>query len=478
MVQTRASRSSLEQSKVKGIPLDTGSKSCVKNVNAAHSEKSTFEPQPQSSPDSQEGVISSQECVLSSQEYVIPSPSQECVISSQECVISSQGCVISSQDSVLLPQLQNPVTPTQESLIPSHESVTSSHLQSPKSVTSSQEPVIAQQSQESAVQLPKLVAASQVDGTRVCVVVEVHAQRDPLTSSSVTNSKATEVCSPNSGNMRKRRKRKVISPLSDVMSFDMDLDASPSSTGSFNLSSIEASQELSETDEKIKTKVVEVMASWMGQMHHTMQNSLNMQLDKVVEQMRSELREEMREELCADMKEKIRADLRQEMQEEVHQQVSADDVISSIDHTSKLVEDVEQWNGTLQSKCMVLEGRLIRAEKEIHHLREELLKQESRSMKDNLMFHNVPETRSENTEQTLRNFLKKEMKISDENLRKIRFDRVHRVGRQQGDGHRVIVAKFNPFEGRQIVLQHIKKVDKSKRYGLNEQLPRELAERE
>ena len=45
MVQTRAPESSQEQSKEKGIPPDTGSKSGVKNVNAAHSEKSTFEPQ-------------------------------------------------------------------------------------------------------------------------------------------------------------------------------------------------------------------------------------------------------------------------------------------------------------------------------------------------------------------------------------------------------------------------------------------------
>ena len=69
------------------------------------------------------------------------------------------------------------------------------------------------------------------------------------------------------------------------------------------------------------------------------------------------------------------------------------------------------------------------------------------------------------------------MKISEHNIDKIKFDRVHRTGQKHQGQHRVIVAKFNPYEGRQIALNHIKNMDKVKHYGVNEQLPREMAER-
>ena len=65
-------------------------------------------------------------------------------------------------------------------------------------------------------------------------------------------------------------------------------------------------------------------------------------------------------------------------------------------------------------------------------------------------------------------------------MARIRFDRVHRMGKKGrggGDQRRPIVAKFNPSEGRHIVFSHVKNLDKSKGFGVNEQLPRELAER-
>ena len=62
-------------------------------------------------------------------------------------------------------------------------------------------------------------------------------------------------------------------------------------------------------------------------------------------------------------------------------------------------------------------------------------------------------------------------------MAQIKCDRVHRIGKKTEHHHRPIVAKFNPYEGRQIVLGHIKNLDKEKNFGVNEQLPRELAER-
>ena len=124
-----------------------------------------------------------------------------------------------------------------------------------------------------------------------------------------------------------------------------------------------------------------------------------------------------------------------------------------------------------------MEGRLTRTENVLEDLREQMLVQEARSMRDNLKFYNIPESQDEECEETVRKFLSKEMKISVNDLNKIKFDRIHRTGQYRRDQNRVIVAKFNPCEGRQIVFNHVKNLDRSKNYGISEQLPRELAER-
>ena len=93
------------------------------------------------------------------------------------------------------------------------------------------------------------------------------------------------------------------------------------------------------------------------------------------------------------------------------------------------------------------EGRLIRVEKEIDNLKEQYLMTEARSMRDNLMFYNIPESSKgaqEDASKTLKSFLADEMKINDKELKQVRFDQVHRIGQKKIDKPRVIVAKFNP----------------------------------
>ena len=129
---------------------------------------------------------------------------------------------------------------------------------------------------------------------------------------------------------------------------------------------------------------------------------------------------------------------------------------------------------------VIMEGRLIRAEKEIDNLKEQYLITEAQSMRDNLMFYNIPESSKgaqEDASKTLKSFLADEMRINDEELKQVRFDRVHHIGQKKNDKPRVIVPKFNPSYGKNIVMRHCKNLDRTKRYGVNEQLPRELEER-
>lgn len=142
------------------------------------------------------------------------------------------------------------------------------------------------------------------------------------------------------------------------------------------------------------------------------------------------------------------------------------------------IDVLQEENKELRDLLRVSEGRLTRAEKQIHDLSEELLQLQARSMRDNLVFYNIPESKDEPTHcsGTLQGFLKNEMNISDENMAQISFDRVHRLGKP-GVNPRPIVAKFNPYKGKGIVMAHVKNLDKTKKFGVNDQLPRELEER-
>ena len=79
-------------------------------------------------------------------------------------------------------------------------------------------------------------------------------------------------------------------------------------------------------------------------------------------------------------------------------------------------------------------------------------------------------------------FLSDEMKIGEENLKKVQFDHVHHIGKKQkkqDNKTRVLIAEFNPSYGKDIVMRHTENLDKrTKRYGVNEQLPRELGRKE
>ena len=103
-------------------------------------------------------------------------------------------------------------------------------------------------------------------------------------------------------------------------------------------------------------------------------------------------------------------------------------------------------------------------------------------MKDNLMFYNIPEKPGEtrtDTKDILITFLKDEMKISAEDMAKVKMDKIHRNGQSgTSDRPRSITARFNPYDGKIIVLDHIKTLSKDKGYGISEQLPRELSESE
>lgn len=103
-----------------------------------------------------------------------------------------------------------------------------------------------------------------------------------------------------------------------------------------------------------------------------------------------------------------------------------------------------------------------------------------RSMRDNLLFTGIEEpelqeNEFEDTENTLNQFLSREMNIS----RAIPFHRVHRLGPADRNQTypRHIVAKFEHFKDRESVRRAAPKTLKNKPFGVREQFPKEIEDK-
>ena len=114
-------------------------------------------------------------------------------------------------------------------------------------------------------------------------------------------------------------------------------------------------------------------------------------------------------------------------------------LINKVDNFTSLLskkdEEIQTLNASLetsQARIRFLEGRLIRVEKAVSEISEDNLQQKARSMKESLIFYNLPEAISdrENVDHLLRNFFKNELKMPDDEVQSVSIDRAHRMGKK------------------------------------------------
>ena len=94
----------------------------------------------------------------------------------------------------------------------------------------------------------------------------------------------------------------------------------------------------------------------------------------------------------------------------------------------------------------------------------------------NLVFGNIQEIDSEDTEKVLRQFLVEKMKIAQDLVNEIRFERVRRMGLKTVRKSRNIVAKFTFFKERELVRKHWKSIQGTE-YFVIEQFPKEVVDK-
>ncbi len=115
-----------------------------------------------------------------------------------------------------------------------------------------------------------------------------------------------------------------------------------------------------------------------------------------------------------------------------------------------------------------------------------LLDTKARDMRNNLLLHNIPESRDEDCETVLKSFLVDEMKMDEIIVKKLMIERAHRVGPlRTNKTSRPIVAKFLSFKEKEMVLQNWYSLSSTKgswndvrrRKRLTQQLPPEILQK-
>ncbi len=133
---------------------------------------------------------------------------------------------------------------------------------------------------------------------------------------------------------------------------------------------------------------------------------------------------------------------------------------------------------SLKYRQSLSESRIQRLEKTVSDQKDEIIDLKSRSMRDNVVFYQILEQQDERPEKTkelLYDFLETKMNIADAK-QTITFDRVHRMGAKKANQHRPIVAKCNPYTGKEKILKNRDKLDEQP-YGVSEQFPPEVDEK-
>ena len=123
------------------------------------------------------------------------------------------------------------------------------------------------------------------------------------------------------------------------------------------------------------------------------------------------------------------------------------------DKHKKELESIKKTVADLKKKRGDLEAKTLEHQTEKVKLNRKILDLEARSMRDNLVFHGLPESTGENCDNVVKTFCRHKLDMGDE-ADTIVFDRVHRIGRlenQRAGSIRPIIAKFHKYSEREKV---------------------------
>ena len=144
------------------------------------------------------------------------------------------------------------------------------------------------------------------------------------------------------------------------------------------------------------------------------------------------------------------------------------------DQVDREVKEVNDKIGKLESRERSLIRLMETLEGKCEEIQEKVTDQQCRSMKYNLIFTGIEESRDEDSEEVVKNFIEKQLKVEDD----VQLANVHRIGGvdKRKKGPRPIIAKFIFYKD----MVKVKKAGRNlqgTRYGMNEQYPEDVEKR-
>ena len=151
------------------------------------------------------------------------------------------------------------------------------------------------------------------------------------------------------------------------------------------------------------------------------------------------------------------------------------DMEKSLNHISNEFDTIRADIGDNRDEINELRKSLDRQSEEIGVIREQILQDQTRSMRGNLVFYGIKDPdKFEDSEEVIRGFLDNTMNINPDH---IEIDRAHRLGSWRRDKVRPIVVKFLRYKDKEAIRKAAPEKLRGSRFGINEQFPKEVADR-
>ena len=122
------------------------------------------------------------------------------------------------------------------------------------------------------------------------------------------------------------------------------------------------------------------------------------------------------------------------------------DLKHSLEYAQAEIADLRKENEEIKSKHDMVMKKINSLERDnatIQSMRNKIIDLQARSMRDNLLFFNIPEHEKENTIEIIHDLLEQKIEIEDAS-KHVKIDRSHRIGRKREGNKkpRPIVVKF------------------------------------
>ncbi|CAJ1055550.1 uncharacterized protein LOC119127540 [Xyrichtys novacula] len=153
----------------------------------------------------------------------------------------------------------------------------------------------------------------------------------------------------------------------------------------------------------------------------------------------------------------------------------------SVEYNNSLIDVLKQDNASLRMEVNTLKKLTADLQQKNHKMSNDILDMQSRSMRDNIIIHGLPETQKEtyqSTEQLVKTFMKSTLKMEEREVDAIRFSRVHRVGQAESSRQksRPIVAKVVDTKMKISIMGRGKEL-RGTNYSISDQYPPEILRR-